>query len=338
MIHLPVRSLRAAPALVLAAAALAFAFTPTAALAQPGMPGQPKLFKAGSGPDELWDVTFRMEMPGMPMAMPAQTQQTCIKKGKSEKYIKNDDEFVREVLRRATENVYVLIGSEGEPLRLEGGELRAFLMQLNEFQALFNRLERRLTDTRIVEILANPNYAIDTKLDFANEEELGKVAKALEGLGLKVRLEPEEEHSTLNIVYHDDSHGDRMIGINLASQPEYRRMRILAKQTQKFNQPPFLVVKEARRESIDDWRNLIAYLKNEGTRDCTVQRYKGLGEMNPDQLWETTMNAEKRTLLQVRLEDAVECEEIFTTLMGENVEARRKFIEDNALDVRNLDV
>ena len=129
-----------------------------------------------------------------------------------------------------------------------------------------------------------------------------------------------------------------MIGINLASQPEYRRMRILAKQTQKFNQPPFLVVKEARRESIPDWRGLIAYLKNEGTRDCSVQRYKGLGEMNPDQLWETTMNAEKRTLLQVRLEDAVECEEIFTTLMGENVEARRKFIEDNALDVRNLDV
>ena len=79
MIHLPVRSRRAAPAL--AAAALAFAFTPTAALAQPGMPGQPKLFKAGSGPDELWDVTFRMEMPGM--AMPAQTQQSCIKKGRS---------------------------------------------------------------------------------------------------------------------------------------------------------------------------------------------------------------------------------------------------------------
>jgi DNA gyrase subunit B len=261
-----------------------------------------------------------------------------IKKGKSEKYIKNDEEFVREVLRRATENVHVLVGENGAGGRLEGGELRAFLMQLDEFQSLFNRLERRLTDTRIVEILANPEYAIDTKADFANEEELRKVAAALEALKLKVRLEPEEEHSTLNIVYHDDSHGDRMIGVNLASQPEYRRMRILAKQTQKYNQPPFLVVKEARRESIDGWRGLIAYLKNEGTRDCSVQRYKGLGEMNPDQLWETTMNAEKRTLLQVRLEDAVECEEIFTTLMGENVEARRKFIEDNALDVRNLDV
>ncbi len=79
-------------------------------------------------------------------------------------------------------------------------------------------------------------------------------------------------------------------------------------------------------------------MKSEGTRDCSVQRYKGLGEMNADQLWDTTMNAETRTLLEVRLEDAVESEEIFSTLMGEDVEARRKFIEENALDVRNLDV
>ena len=121
-------------------------------------------------------------------------------------------------------------------------------------------------------------------------------------------------------------------------QPEYRKLRVLCKQIAKHNQPPFTVVKDSNREVQTNWRDLLAYVKSEGMRDAQVQRYKGLGEMNAEQLWETTMNAEKRTLLQVRLEDVVQCEEIFSTLMGENVESRRKFIEDNALDVRNLDV
>ena len=102
--------------------------------------------------------------------------------------------------------------------------------------------------------------------------------------------------------------------------------------------PPFVVVRGEHRDTQPDWTSLLAFVKVEGKRDCSVQRYKGLGEMNAEQLAETTMNREKRTLLQVRLEDAVESEEIFTTLMGEDVESRRKFIEDNALDVKNLDV
>ena len=99
-----------------------------------------------------------------------------------------------------------------------------------------------------------------------------------------------------------------------------------------------MVVKDDRREPQTNWSDLLEYVKTEGKKDASVQRYKGLGEMNAEQLAETTMNPEKRTLLQVRLEDAVESEEIFSTLMGEDVESRRKFIEDNALDVKNLDV
>ena len=85
-------------------------------------------------------------------------------------------------------------------------------------------------------------------------------------------------------------------------------------------------------------RELFDYVLNEGRKDYTVQRYKGLGEMSSQQLWETTMDPERRTLLSVKLEDLTETETIFTTLMGENVEARRKFIEDNALEVKNLDI
>jgi len=85
-------------------------------------------------------------------------------------------------------------------------------------------------------------------------------------------------------------------------------------------------------------RDLFAYIVEQGKKDYSVQRYKGLGEMTSTQLWETTMDPERRTLLQVKLEDIAETEAIFTTLMGEDVEARRKFIEDNALDVKNLDI
>ena len=106
----------------------------------------------------------------------------------------------------------------------------------------------------------------------------------------------------------------------------------------RYNEPPFVVVKNERRDTQTNWVDLLNYVKNEGKKDASVQRYKGLGEMNAEQLAETTMNPDKRTLLQVRLEDAVESEEIFSTLLGEDVESRRKFIEENALDVKNLDV
>lgn len=140
------------------------------------------------------------------------------------------------------------------------------------------------------------------------------------------------------VSYHDSTNAERSIGLELAAQPEYRRMRALARQLARYTQPPFVVSKESARQTLASWPELLEYVKQQGTRDVNVQRYKGLGEMNAGQLWETTMNAETRTMLRVRLEDAVECETIFSTLMGEDVEARRKFIEENALDVRNLDV
>ena len=117
-------------------------------------------------------------------------------------------------------------------------------------------------------------------------------------------------------------------------------MRAIARQVSKFNQPPFKVLKEGKADAQiqPGWRELLEHVKSEGMREVSIQRYKGLGEMNAEQLWSTTMNAETRTLLKVDLQDLAETEGIFSTLMGEDVESRRKFIEENALDVRNLDV
>jgi DNA gyrase subunit B len=165
-----------------------------------------------------------------------------------------------------------------------------------------------------------------------------RLAAAVNAAQVPATVVADEEHSAWTVMFRDSTKAERHIGVNLASQPEYKKFRSLARQIAKYNHPPFVVVRGEHRDSQADANILLEFVKAEGKRDASVQRYKGLGEMNAEQLAETTMNPEKRTLLAVRLEDAVESEEIFSTLMGEDVESRRKFIEDNALDVKNLDV
>jgi len=263
-----------------------------------------------------------------------------IKKGKSEKYIKDEKEYTREIMRRATENLVLEIGKNGKGPKstIDAGELRAFLMNLDELDQIFSKVERKLRDARVVEVIANPALHMDTKADFAEKSNLEQVIASLKAAGVKPELKQDEEHSAWVVSFHDSTNAERHIGLELAARPEYKRLRSLAKQISRHNEPPFTVVKSEHRETQTNWRDLLVYVKNEGKRDSSVQRYKGLGEMNAEQLAETTMNPEKRTLLKVRLEDLVECEEIFSTLMGEDVESRRKFIEENALEAKNLDV
>ena len=259
-----------------------------------------------------------------------------IKKGKSEKYIKDDKEFTREILRRATENLTVDGGRQGGTL--EGAELRDFLMSLDELSQICRRLERRVRDPRVVDVLTEVSLPIDTKADLPNRQSVKAVADRLRKVKLEVTVEREEEHSAWKIGYRDPTNAARMINTEFLAQPEFRRMRAQVKQVSRFNTPPFTLIKDGHREVLPNWRELLATVKGEGMREVNVQRYKGLGEMNAEQLWATTMNAETRTLLQVDLNDFAESEPIFSTLMGEDVESRRKFIEENALDVRNLDV
>jgi DNA gyrase subunit B len=183
----------------------------------------------------------------------------------------------------------------------------------------------------------------------------------------------DEEHHTWSVCYTDAQGATRCIDWTLASSPEFRQMMSKYSLIKEFLEPPFLVEYAAKsaaaadeeeaegpearvdaktetkaparparilREPVEKQtaRELFAYIVEQGKKDYQVQRYKGLGEMTATQLWETTMDPEHRTLLSVKLEDIAETEAIFTTLMGEDVEARRKFIEDNALDVKNLDI
>jgi DNA gyrase subunit B len=188
----------------------------------------------------------------------------------------------------------------------------------------------------------------------------------------------DEEHQTWSVDFTDAQGAIRKLDWALASAPEYRQMMAKHAQIKDELEPPFLIEyaakgKAAAEETVEEIvaqdgsdtetgealtakaarkaprnpqepvekktaRDLFEYVIEQGRRDYQVQRYKGLGEMTAPQLWETTMDPERRTLLSVKLEDLAATEEIFTTLMGEDVDARRKFIEENALDVKNLDI
>jgi DNA gyrase subunit B len=205
------------------------------------------------------------------------------------------------------------------------------------------------------------------------EKEINKLAKEYQ---LKqVGSYFDEEHNLWGVKFTDSQGAERQINWALASTPEYRQMMAKFKLIEAFMEPPFVIevagkateetsadLSDAEREDLDkaakkssktsirrtkieaerveknSARELFDYVLSEGKKEYSVQRYKGLGEMSSEQLWQTTMDPERRTLLSVRAEDIEACEMIFTTLMGEDVESRRKFIEENALDVKNLDI
>jgi DNA gyrase subunit B len=256
-----------------------------------------------------------------------------VKRGKSERYIRDERDFARELMKRATED-HVVKAKEG--VMLQGAGLTSFLLNIQEYDAVAAKLGRRLKDTGLVEVLAESG--LDKKSDFEDKKALEKLLKEFEKAKLKLegKVTFDEEHSLHEIEFGPP--GNQKINWALASLPDYKRLRALAKQIEEYNKPPFTITRDGDKASKEKASDVLAYVMEDAKKDFTITRFKGLGEMNPSQLWETTMNAESRTLLQVKLEDVVEAEKIFTTLMGENVEDRRKFIEDNALDVVNLDI
>ena len=166
-----------------------------------------------------------------------------------------------------------------------------------------------------------------------------KLSNAVEKAGYSdAELIPDEEHGLWEIETETRTGNKIAIDWNFASYVEFQKAIELYKSLEEELSGPFVAGENGTSEEVPTREALLEKVLAAAKKDLTIQRYKGLGEMNPEQLWETTMNPDKRTLLQVRIDDAVETDEIFTVLMGDAVEPRRKFIEDNALDVRNLDV
>ena len=265
----------------------------------------------------------------------AQPPLYLIKKGKSLRYIRDEKEFRREIMRRATEDHTVEVG-DGKKTKLEGGDLTNFLMALAEYVELFDKLEKRIGDDRPVNAMLK--VELGKKMELENKDKLELVAKELKAEGFTSSIRLDEEHNLYTLAFSSETLAERSIDWDLVSSADYKRLLDLHRRVREHDKPPFIMSTNGAQLTIEDRRQLLEHVMALGKKAFTVQRFKGLGEMNPDQLWQTTMDAEQRILLQVNVEDQVEADSIFTVLMGDVVEPRRQFIEDNALDVKNLDI
>ena len=258
--------------------------------------------------------------------------------GKKSKYLKDDREYQDYLIQRIRDSWQIVLGEEGEPLI--GDALGQFLKSVERFRDNLDRLATRgLPEDALRLALLNGLRKKENLGDAAKVEEVSKV---LEAAGFHdVRVVDDEEHSTQAIAFRSRRDGvDRevLFDWNLFSSAEYRAMGANEMGLEAIACKKFQLINGDVANEHEDLDEVMEKLFEGAKKGLSVQRYKGLGEMNADQLWETTMDPEKRTLLQVRIEDAIAADEIFTVLMGDQVEPRREFILDNALEVKNLDV
>ncbi|MGE3704772.1 MAG: DNA gyrase subunit B, partial [Vicinamibacterales bacterium] len=294
-----------------------------------------------------------------------------VKKGKSETYIKDERDLEAFLIRRATEARVLRVPSAG--IDISGAELERLLHKMIAYQKLLTMMTRRGHAQAIVEALA----AAGVDREFLSDpDRMAALAPTISSATRTATIQRDEEHNCFQLHVEDRSNGyprQHTFGHEFVTTAEYRTLLATRREI-----PPLvgelIVSSEAEEESTNDdvpaqegvgdaaapaaprpavrrpgrdraadvhlksIDELVDYFLSAGKKGVAVNRYKGLGEMNPEQLWETTMDPKVRTLLQVRAEDHTEADLMFTTLMGDQVEPRRKFIEDNALDVKNLDV
>jgi DNA gyrase subunit B len=286
------------------------------------------------------------------------------KRGRTEHFIRDERELENWLIRRAVESRTVVLA---DGTAISGTDLEKKLEKLIHFRKMLQVVERRGPSRDV--IIALLDQGIRDKTFFADREKMQALADSLNTKTRSVSVQPDEEHQAHGLLIEDRAGGYpkyHRIDLSFVAGSEFRtlgnsyqdvrdvkgRMIVKSSGAAEAEEPivdasapaeavePRPVAKpkdnaDVQVESLDD---LVEFFIAAGKKGIAVNRYKGLGEMNPETLWETTMDPAKRTLLQVKAEDHTEADLMFTTLMGDQVEPRRKFIEDNALDVKNLDI
>jgi len=268
-----------------------------------------------------------------------------VKKGKQEQYLKDDSALEEHLRNSALENAALYVNPEAPPI--SGSAFEELVVEYNTVLAIIDRMSKNYP----IGVLAQLIY-MDTITE-ADLKQENKMQLWLDDLAAKVVALSDEseryefllERDTENALFlphikmyvHAIPHSYTLSPAFFRLE-EYNRISVLGSKINNLLEDGAYVKRGEKKASVDTFAQAVEWLMNESRRGHSIQRYKGLGEMNPDQLWETTMDPDNRRMLQVTIEDAIASDQIFTTLMGDHVEPRRAFIESNALQVTNLDV
>jgi DNA gyrase subunit B len=273
-----------------------------------------------------------------------------VKKGRVERYIKDEAEFSDMVVSGGIQNIE-LQSSNGEKTDSTG--LKAQVINLKRVDGILDNFHKERKDPRVIEAFARVPEA--DSVTFTSPERVEALISSLKTLlGKKITGEVEVEKHDGKPEGADDTEfavvvKTRLKGIQkettldrrICRRADFQRLQKIMSEAAKLGEGPFTFYDVEKKETVsevDDLSDIVEEVDRRGRKGWTISRFKGLGEMNPEQLWETAMNPETRSLLQVRIDDAITADGIFTVLMGDQVEPRRNFIEENALNTKNLDI
>jgi DNA gyrase subunit B len=270
-----------------------------------------------------------------------------VKKGRTERYLTTEAELEDHLVELAAGDVR-LASQQAGAQALSGAELRSWIKAAVRFDKLLDVVERRKRDRHIVTaFVRQEGFGADVLSDRAALERMVGAAERYVRMAaphvepLSFALEDDVEHALLRVVASTRANGasiHTVIDAPFCVSPECEELRRLATALRTAGPLPYVIVEAEKRVDVRTIKEAADYLVTQARKGLEIQRYKGLGEMNPEQLLDTTMDPKRRTLLQVKIEDAYAADEIFSTLMGDEVDPRRRFIEENALNVTNLDI
>jgi len=255
------------------------------------------------------------------------------KQGNKETYIKDEDEFESFVTKRGLERVECRVGGR----QIDRGPLKEYTEKMRRIERFLKDISRSGVSRAIVLELFRLN--IHKREDFEEIQKLYAFKENVGKVGYSVEMERDREYNLFKLILrHAEKKETTEIDYEVCTQEDYIERLKDYNDVKEFYEEEIVITDGNSKQETKTVEEFIKYINEHGKEGISIQRYKGLGEMNPEQLWETTMNPEKRSLLRVSIEDAIEADQMFTVLMGSNIETRRAFIEENAMNVRNLDI